>query len=954
MNRIYLSAIAALLFCAACSTDDARVAPAPVASEDFTATISTDGRTVLDGTAVLWENEDKLTVFTKTAHNRQYGIKSLDATKRNATFTYEGYTGTDATKISANYALYPYDAAATLSGDKITTTLQAEQVYNATKVSLANALMVAKTTDRNFSFTNAGALLRFKVKMDATLPDEYTLQSIKLESAANALAGQVTIDLAADGAAVVDANGSKEVVLKDIDATINSTEQSFYVALPATQFAENDLTVTFTFAEGAKSVQLPAFDLNQNKIKNIIYEVKPDEFNGSTGEYGVADLSSISEPAALAAAIETALNDPEVNQIILPEETEVEISSLVFGAAASRSAATLSARDMTIDGNGSTLNYAGESGGRIIDVTKEAAGMNLTLKNLTIVNTTGYTQRGINYNTNGKLTLDNVTIQSNTGCAITYAVNCPGMSDGATVEINNSTITGNIALNLWGENTTANITDSTLSNYDPTDVENYATIVLNNDGTTCAKGSVINIKGGEIIALDQNGEACTAISNPALGTVTVDASTKVTGYIRNNVAIVDYGTDNHYGCLTLQDAITTAGKSNATVKLLSDVVLEEPVTVAADATLTLDLCGFSISQSSEEAVSMLTNKGSLTIADNKGEGKIAFAFTGTPGTSAAANAISNRGVMVINGGEISNTGSGNQIGYAIDNYNGASLTVNGGTISASGSSYYDGIRLFCGSQETVVTVNGGNISTIWAQNPSSNKASEVFGTVVINGGATGTIYYENYTTVKVKTGVTATVTPYGAGSDKTTTTEENGYTVYSFVQAYTISSIADLTGFASEIANGNNFAGETIKLTANIDLTGEFSPIAPGTRNGNKAIGTGFKGIFDGGMHTISGLTITEGAADDAIGLFGIVDGGEVKDIIFTDVNINAPIFAAGIVGNAFFNETPVGITSTEKVQVTNNLSTTAADNITANCTNLYVYDNSQGENLIASGNTQQ
>lgn len=286
---------------------------------------------------------------------------------------------------------------------------------------------------------------------------------------------------------------------------------------------------------------------------------------------------------------------------------------------------------------------------------------------------------------------------------------------------------------------------------------------------------------------------------------------------------------------------------------------------------------------------MLVNKGSLTIKDGKGEGKIALTFTGTPTDAGAANTISNRGVLVVNSGVISNTGNGNQIGYAIDNYNGATLTVNGGEITASGSSYYDGVRLFCGSTETVVTVNRGNISTIWAQNPSTNKATEVKGTVVINGGTIGTTYYENYTTVKVKSGVTATVTPYGAGSDKTTTTEENGYTVYSFVQAYTISSIADLTQFASEIANGNNFAGETVKLTQNITLTEEFSPIAPGTRSGRNAVGTGFAGIFDGGGNTIDGLTITNGAASDAIGFFGIIDGGEVKNVNFTNVNINVP-----------------------------------------------------------------
>lgn len=214
----------------------------------------------------------------------------------------------------------------------------------------------------------------------------------------------------------------------------------------------------------------------------------------------------------------------------------------------------------------------------------------------------------------------------------------------------------------------------------------------------------------------------------------------------------------------------------------NDIALTSGLTIPADKVIALDLNGKTISQTSDTPVSMITNNGNLTIKDSSnGSGKIAFTFNGTVNNSIAANAISNRGTLVVEGGEISNTGTGNQIGYAIDNYNGSTLTVDGGEISASGSSYYDGIRLFCGSNPTTVTVNDGNISTIWAQNPTANKATEVNGTVIINGGTVGTIYYENYTTVKVKSGLTPTVSPYGAGSDNTTTTEDSEYTVYSFV-----------------------------------------------------------------------------------------------------------------------------------------------------------------------------
>lgn len=282
MKQILWSAVTAALLFASCAKDDAEVVNLP-ASDDFTATLAAESRTELDGTAVLWESDDQLTIFTKTAHNRQYKIKSIESGNRTATFEYVGYSGTDATVLTANYALYPYDAAATISGDQISTKWASEQAYNAQKVDLANSLMVAKSSDNTLNFQNAGALLRFKIsKQD--LPDTYTLQSIKVSSAQNLLAGNVTIDLADGGKAVVAEGGKQEVALTGINAPITTTEQSFYLAIPATTFAEGDVTVTFIFTEGEKVVALPAFTLSQNSIKSIVYQIKADDFSGSTGE----------------------------------------------------------------------------------------------------------------------------------------------------------------------------------------------------------------------------------------------------------------------------------------------------------------------------------------------------------------------------------------------------------------------------------------------------------------------------------------------------------------------------------------------------------------------------------------------------------------------------------------------------------------------------------------------
>ena len=98
----------------------------------------------------------------------------------------------------------------------------------------------------------------------------------------------------------------------------------------------------------------------------------------------------------------------------------------------------------------------------------------------------------------------------------------------------------------------------------------------------------------------------------------------------------------------------------------------------------------------------------------------------------------------------------------------------------------------------------------------------------------------------------------------------------------------ELRNFASAVNGGKSYEGKLVTLTDDITLTGEWTPIGDGSRDSKTYTGNSFKGTFDGGDHTISGLTIkSTSGADAAVGLFGIVDGGKVKNLNLTDVNIN-------------------------------------------------------------------
>lgn len=372
---------------------------------------------------------------------------------------------------------------------------------------------------------------------------------------------------------------------------------------------------------------------------------------------------------------------------------------------------------------------------------------------------------------------------------------------------------------------------------------------------------------------------------------------------RAEVADLSHITDNEELAEAFVEAVNNPFKSEIKLPEGGQLVLTEPITFGAPVSraatttegreFTLDLNGCTISQTLTELTTLengkvaphalITNLGNLTIIDSKGSGKITLTCTATPDQSVAVNTISNKGNLVINGGEITNVGNVNQIGYAIDNYWGSSLTVNGGTIAARGSTAYDAIRLFCSSTNPInVTVNGGEISSIWAQNPTANKATEVLGTVVINGG-TAKVYYERFTTVKVKRGVTtATVIPYGEGSDKTRTTTEGDYTVYGFILPGNVHNAEELA--AAIEAGGKHVLANNIEVTRAFSLTNkEF------TLNGNGYTISQAEGcviniaLFDvtGGVITLKNVKfdgIKTGAVLRTVGATANLDGVVVEN----------------------------------------------------------------------------
>ena len=147
-------------------------------------------------------------------------------------------------------------------------------------------------------------------------------------------------------------------------------------------------------------------------------------------------------------------------------------------------------------------------------------------------------------------------------------------------------------------------------------------------------------------------------------------------------------------------------------------------------------------------------------------------------------------------------------------------------------------------------------------------------------------------TVKVNaTGLTlegCTIGDWADGGGESGEAEDLGYIYDSNTNTYTVYNADGLMNVA-ELVNGGK-TDINITLDKNIDLTGKgWTPI--GTDYDNSYTGT-----FDGGGHTITGLTFTTN--DEYAGLFGWLNrAGTVKNVVMEGVQITSNQIYGGSIG---------------------------------------------------------
>ena len=195
-----------------------------------------------------------------------------------------------------------------------------------------------------------------------------------------------------------------------------------------------------------------------------------------------------------------------------------------------------------------------------------------------------------------------------------------------------------------------------------------------------------------------------------------------------------------------------------------------------------------------------------------------------------------------------------------------------------------------GVQLTGLSTEGGNPAEIIPYDKGSNTytalvapqsvaAGTAFITCTFTNGKTFVYKMKNATDWQAGGEYTYTVS-LAAAKDPGYTIEGNG--------SYTVTSADGLMNVAKLVNGGKTDIN--ITLDKNIDLTGKaWTPI--GTDYDNS-----YKGTFDGGGHTITGLTFTTN--DEFAGLFGWLNrAGTVKNVVMEGVQITSNQIYGGSIG---------------------------------------------------------
>lgn len=254
MKRTLLWLFAVAAVAAACQKPENGNNPddtAPVSGDKtFKATLAPLTKVTLeDGLALSWTKADKVSVFDG-AGNKQFRAQGSGATAE--------ILGS-AAAADTYYAIFPYDASATLSGSIVQTKIATEQTASAGGSDI-QVLSAAKSDGDNLAFSPVSAVLCFSLDEDAV-----GVNSVKIKTAEGALSGTVSIDCG--GRPVLSAGStSSEIKVSAFEGTFKAGATYYVNAIPG---KVGKITLTYTVGQDEMEVSADATTLTAGGVYEL-------------------------------------------------------------------------------------------------------------------------------------------------------------------------------------------------------------------------------------------------------------------------------------------------------------------------------------------------------------------------------------------------------------------------------------------------------------------------------------------------------------------------------------------------------------------------------------------------------------------------------------------------------------------------------------------------------------
>ena len=457
-----------------------------------------------------------------------------------------------------------------------------------------------------------------------------------------------------------------------------------YVLAPVNAYKElANVTATFAYNGETVEVDVPNVPFQRNYRTNIVGSfftgdvtftiIVDEEFNQP--DY---DMVAVSNAADLQSAV--------AKGGVVTLAADINLDELATKAA---EAGLVLSKDVEIDGNGYTVSTSAVRAFHVL------GAKNVTVKNLTLA-ATG--ERGFQIQEDGQtLVLENVKATS-----ANRTVNITATSSNATVLISNCELHGLTPLNVWGENHTVVVENTTLYVEDNATEEGYAAVYNVADNTT------VEFNGGEVVITGS------AADDTMAGLISGSAKINFNGtkgelVVEGHVCAINYGKDR-YSFATIAEALEVA-KDGETIELIDNVTIESHLNITKS--ITLDFAGHTLTVDIKKGVgddAIWVRSGNVVLTGN---GTVQFINTAPETVYASAVFATGTANLTIENGTF--VGAAEAV-YAQST---AKVVINGGSFKSTEHPEFTLNRKDSAVSTCSILVNGGSF---YQFNPAENAA----------------------------------------------------------------------------------------------------------------------------------------------------------------------------------------------------------------------------------------